>query len=113
MGTGDLLYLTFLFGLWLVVVASVIFFSVGREAGSTLRGRGLTRWHLILSVALVAAYFSVALPAFQFLPMDASYSIIVAAFGIANALQGAQFWIGLVCARRMRLAKPPLGAPTS
>ena len=36
-------------------------------------------------------------------PMGTSYTIIVAAFAAAVAVQGLQFWLSLVCARRLRM----------
>src|SRR4029077_19932406 len=105
MGTSELFSLTLLFGVWLAVVASVIWISVRREAGErqTPRVRTLTRRTLVAGIGLVVAYLSVALPAFQFLPMDASYSIIVAALAVAVAVQGPHFWLGLVRARHLRI----------
>ena len=105
-GTSDLLYLTLLFGVWLAVVASVICISVWREAGGrwTPRVRTLTRLNFAVGVVLVVAYLSVALAAFQFVPMDTSYSIIVAAFAAAVAVQGVQFGLSMVRARRLRVA---------
>src|SRR5262245_61254113 len=104
MGTGDLLYLALLFGVWLVVVASVVCISVRREAGGRLtpRVRALTRRTTAVGVGLVGAYLLLALPAFRFLPMDTSYSIIVAAFAAAAGAQGVQLWLSLVRARRLR-----------
>jgi len=104
MGTSDLLYLTLLFGVWLAIVAGVICISVRREAGGrrTPRVRALTRRSFAVGGVLVVAYLSVALVAFQFVPMDTSYPIIVAAFAVAGAVQGPQFWLSMVRARRLR-----------
>ena len=115
MGTGDFFSLTVLFGVWLAVVASVVCISVRREAGRHLtpRVRTLTRRTLAIAVGLVVAYLSVALPAFQFVPMHTSYSIIVAAFAVAGALQGAHFWQTMVRARRLRLASLQLAEPSA
>jgi hypothetical protein len=105
MGTSDLLYLALLFGVWLVVVAVVNYISVRREVGGrwTPGVRTLCRGTLALGIGLVVAYLSVALPAFQFLPMETSYSIIVAAFAVSGALQAALFLPSLVRARRLRI----------
>src|SRR5262245_5529955 len=105
MGTSDLLSLALLFGVWLVVVAVVNYISVQREGGGrgTPGVRTLSRWILGLGICLVVAYLSVALPVFQFLPMETSYSIIVAAFAVSGFLQAALFLPSLVRARRLRV----------
>src|SRR5262245_1181388 len=76
MGNIDLFYLAFLFGIWLAVVASINYISVLREASGqrTPRVRTVRRWTLAVGIGLVTAYFSVALPAYQLLPADSSYS---------------------------------------
>ena len=48
---GDLVYLTFLFGLWLAVVAVVVYASVRRESG----GKSRRTW--VVGVGLVLALF--------------------------------------------------------
>ena len=102
--TGELFDLTFLFGVWLATVATVVCTSVRREAGRlTPRVRALTRRTTVLSVGLVIGYLLVALPAFRFAPMGTSYTVIVAAFAVAAAVQGVQFWLSLVHARRLRM----------
>src|SRR4051794_33056091 len=105
MGTDDLFYLTFLFGVWLATVATVVCVGVRREAGGPLtpRVRALTRRTIAVGVGLVVAYLLVAFPAFWFVPMETSYTIIVVAFAAAMAVQGVQFWLGLVRARRLRM----------
>jgi hypothetical protein len=105
MGSGDLLYLTLLFGGWLAAVACIIGASVRGEAGgrSNPSVRALARSTAATGVGLVVAYLVVALPAFWLVPMDSSYSIIVAAFAAAMAVQGALAVAGLVRARRLRM----------
>ncbi len=105
MGSGDLLYLALLFGVWLGVVAVVNYVSVRGEAGGrwTPGVRTLSRRTLAVGIGLVVAYLSVALPAFQFLPMETSYSIIVAAFAFSGAVQASLFLPSLVRARRLRV----------
>jgi len=105
MGTSDLLYLALLFGVWLLVIAIVNYVSVLRETGArrTPGARALSRWTVAGGVGLVVAYLSVALPAFQLLPPETSYSIIVAAFAVSMLLQAAMFFLSLVCARRLRV----------
>ena len=105
MGTSDLFYLLFLFGVWLAVVSSINYISVRGEAGGrrTAGVRTLSRWTLAVGLVLVVGYLSVALSAFQFLPTDTSYSIIVAAFAVSGALQAALFLPILVRARQLRV----------
>jgi hypothetical protein len=83
---GDLVYLTFLFGLWLAVIAVVVYASVRRESGGKpLRTR-------VIGAGIVAGYLLVALPA---LLID-GYSIIVAAFAVACAIQGVHFGVSMI-----------------
>jgi hypothetical protein len=105
MGTSDLFRLALLFGVWLAVIAIVNYISVLREAGGrrTPRVRTLARWTAAVGIGLVVADLTVALLAVQFVPMDASYSIIVTAFAVAGLLQGAYLGLSLVCARRLRV----------
>jgi hypothetical protein len=88
---GDLVYLTFLFGLWLAVIAVVVYASARRESS----GKSVRTW--VVGVGVVAGYLLVALPA---LLVD-SYSIIVAAFAVACAIQGVHFGVSMVRARRL------------
>jgi hypothetical protein len=94
---GDLFYLTILFGVWLAVGAIIVSASVRREAG----GKRLRT--SAVGAGFVTAYLSVALPALLF----DGYSIVVAAFAVASAIQGAHFWLSMVRARRLRLAASP------
>ena len=88
---GDLVYLTFLFGLWLAVVAIVVYASVRRESG----GKSRRTW--VVGAGLVTVYLLVALPAV----LIDGYSIIVAAFAVACAVQAVHFGVSMVRAGRL------------
>src|SRR5262249_17881677 len=88
---GGLFYLALLLGLWLAVVAVIVYASVRRESG----GKSSRAW--VVGAGLVTAYLLVAIPAV----LIDGYSIIVAAFAVACAIQAVHFGLSMVRARRL------------
>jgi hypothetical protein len=96
MGVGDLSYVVLAVGVFHAVAVGLFYVGVRQTPGwwPDPRVRALIRRTLVASVGLVVVYLTVALLAFQFLPVGVGYPLFVAAWAVYGVLLACLLVLG-------------------